>query len=157
MAFRFRLQKVLDYRQKIVDRKSREVGEAARVVAQIQAQIHQVKTDVAALLNDDTRVSAVADIHLLDRKRSWLIHLESRLDSLAQQMEEAAMELAVRRDNLTAAWRDLEVLQKLKQRQKEIWQVEQLRRENQDLDEIGQIRADRQQREKLTRDLAQLA
>ncbi len=51
---------------------------------------------------------------------------------------------------LNEAWRDQEVLERLKQKQKEEWQEQQRKFENQELDEIGQIRADRQRREKVS-------
>ena len=50
---------------------------------------------------------------------------------------------------MTVAWQDLEVLKKLKVRQKESWQAEILKSENQELDEIGVQRADRKRRAKL--------
>ena len=157
MAFRFRLQKVLDYRQRIVDLKSREVGEAARVVAGIRTQMDQIQSDIHSQLTGDPSGLDTMNIQLMGRRHEWIEHLEFQLKQLAADHYAAAADLEIRRSELTKVWRDLEVLQKLKQRQKESWLAEQLKRENQELDEIGQIRSDRQKREKLTLDQAQLA
>lgn len=157
MAFRFRLQKVLDFRQRTVDQKSREVGQAARTVAGIQNRIYQVQSEVNELLIGPSAAPATLDIRQMSCRRSWLEHLETRLKDMARERSEAELELQIRRDALTRAWRDLEVLQKLKERQKISWQADQFRRENQDLDEIGQIRSDRQKRERLSLHREQLS
>ena len=157
MAFRFRLQKVLDYRQRIVDLKSREVGEAARLVAGIRSRMDKVQSDIQCELASDHSGCGAMDIQLMGRRREWIEHLEFQLKKLAADHSAATADLEIRRAELTGVWRDLEILQKLKQRQKETWMIKQLKRENQELDEIGQIRSDRQKREKLTLDQAQLA
>lgn len=149
MAFCFRLQKVLNFRQRTVDQLANEMSQAARVVARIQARIHSLQADMASLVAaKDLRPSAI-DVQDRNQQRVWLDHLAALLQSQEMEMAAANVELAEHRARLVKAWRDLEVLQKLKERQKAAWQDEQMRRENRDLDEIGQIRADRQRREKL--------
>ena len=149
MAFRFRLQKVLDYRQKIVDQKSREVGEAGRLVALVQQKIDQVGAQERSATAGAFPAAGPVEIQGLQQRRQWLDHLDRRRKQLGREFDHASSRLAARRAELTEVWRELEVLKKLRDRQQEAWQAEQLRRENQDLDEIGQIRADRQRREKL--------
>ena len=151
MAFNFRLAKVLNFRQRIVDQQSREVGKAARVVAQVNIRINSVQDEMGLLLADQQGASSNINVHHLGQRRSWLDHLETRMEELDQELAEANLELEKCRTRLTEVWRDLEVLQKLKERQKAMWQEEEFRRENRNLDEIGQIRADRQRREKLAR------
>ncbi len=149
MAFSFRLQKVLNFRQRTVDQLANEMSQAARVVARIQARIHSLQDDMATLLaGKDLRPSAI-DVQDRNQRRVWLDHLAALLQSQEKEKAAANVELAQHRARLVKAWRDLEVLQKLKERQKAAWLDEQMRRENRDLDEIGQIRADRQRREKL--------
>lgn len=157
MAFHFRLQKVLDHRQMIVDRKSRDVGEAARAVAAVNTRLQQVATDIRTTLQDPAAGAVDLDVDRSRRRRYWLDLLERRSGQLAGELATAQAELEKRRALLTAAWRDLEVLKKLKERRGQEWQEEQFRRESQDLDEIGQIRADRQRREKVARETAQPA
>ena len=148
MAFRFRLEKVLTFRKRIVDQKSLEVGAAGRVVVGIQSRMAGVKDEMAHLLTGPRGLEV--DVFHMTRRRHWLDHLANSLSGLEIQLVEAERELDNRRAELTEAWRDLEVLKRLKERQQTAWADEQFKRENQDLDEIGQIRADRQRREKLS-------
>jgi flagellar FliJ protein len=149
MPFRFRLQKVLDYRQKLVDAESREVGQAARVVARIQERMGEVEARTRAVLGGGSLSGSSLAVADMQQRRLWLDHLARRKAVLGRELDRAVIELEKRRAALTEVWRDLEVLKKLKERQREAWQADQLRRENQDLDEIGQIRADRRNREML--------
>jgi flagellar biosynthesis chaperone FliJ len=80
-----------------------------------------------------------------------LDHLVKKGEVLEKERVEASAYLEDERVKLTAVWRDLEVLKKLKQRQKEAWDVEQRRKETREIDEIGQLRADRARRENLSR------
>lgn len=157
MAFRFRLQKVLDHRQMVVDRKSRDVGEATRALAVVAARVKQNQADIRTALQDPGCPGGSLDLGLANRRLGWVKLLEGRGLELESQHAAARRELEKQRTLLTEAWRDLEVLRKLKERRHQEWQHEQLRRENQDLDEIGQIRADRRQREKLSSAAAQAA
>lgn len=150
MSFRFRLQKVLDHRQRLVDEQSGKVGEAAAHVAQARGQVASVEGQMTSLLQQGPDGSSftlqVSDLH---QRRLWLDHLGRRRGKLLLRVESAEQELAAQRAELTRLWRDLEVIKKLREKQKEEWAAEIRRRENQDLDEIGQIRADRRQRENL--------
>lgn len=154
MAFQFRLQKVLNHRQRLVDQQSRKVSEAARQVALVESKIKAIKDDVQHIIQSGNNSSVNVEVADLNQRRVWLDHLSRKLDSLAQVKDQADQELSLQRDELTKVWRDLEVLKKLKAKQKEDWKHEILRRENQDLDEIGQIRADRAAREKVSHDQA---
>jgi flagellar export protein FliJ len=149
MAFRFRLDKVRDHRQRVVDQKSRDVGKAVRVVALINSRIQLVTDEMDALLTGQASAAGSLNVSRMNQRRIWLEHLDQQRNDLRGELNAASEELARRQTALTEAWRDLEVLKKLEERQKIAWQEEQLRRENQDLDEIGQIRADRRNRENL--------
>ena len=63
--------------------------------------------------------------------------LVSRVDLKTEILKE----LDRHRSRLADAWRDLEVLSRLKERQAKVWQTEQAKREREAMDEIGQVRA----------------
>lgn len=149
MAFKFRLQKVLNYRQQRVDQQSRQVGEAARKLAEIQRERESILSEIQSLISTPDSIEN-ADLQGWQARRSWLDHLQTREKEVQEKEVQACQEWEKQREELTRVWRDLEVLKKLKTRQKETWQEEIFRRENLELDEIGQIRADRQQRENLS-------
>ena len=80
MAFRFRLEKVLTFRQRIVDQKSREVGEAGRAVAAIQSRVAAVRQEMTGLLGSSDQTAF--DVQFMARRRTWLDHLASQLVGL---------------------------------------------------------------------------
>jgi len=150
MAFVFRLEKVAHYRQQLVDEQSRCVAAAARVVTELQGRIAALEDDMRQYLaefNDES--SNIVNVQGMIARTMWVTHLEKMRDEFAVDLQGAQMELGHQRAELKVAWRDLEVLNKLRKKQKAEWQIEQQRRENLVLDEIGQIRADRQRRSKV--------
>ncbi len=150
MAFKFRLEKVARYRQKLVDEQGRRVAEANRVVTGLQARIAAVDEDIARHLSEFSDVNdAVVSVQGMMARTMWVTHLEKMREEFSDELKSAHEELALQRKDLNDVWRDLEVLTKLREKQKAAWQAEQLKRENQDLDEVGQIRADRQRRSKV--------
>ncbi len=150
MAFKFRLEKVAHYRSKLVDERGREVAEVNRIVSGLQAQIAAVDADISNHLHDfsDENAAAISVQGMMSRTM-WVTHLEQMREEFTLELATANEELARRRERLKETWRDLEVLNKLRDKQEADWQAEQLKRENQDLDEIGQIRADRQRRSRI--------
>ncbi len=150
MAFKFRLEKVARYRQKLVDEQGRRVAEANRVVAGIMARIEAVDEDLARhLVEFGDAKAAVISVQGMMARTMWVSHLENVREEYAADLVAAQEELTLQRTHLNEVWRDLEVLTKLREKQKTAWQAEQLKQENHDLDEIGQIRADRQRRTKV--------
>jgi len=149
MPFRFRLQKVLDHRQRLVDQQSRRVSEATQKLSAVETSIKSLHLEITQVINPTQMIETGLKTEYLNQRRNWLEHLDLRLEQLEGDRQKATGELAEQREKLTETWRDLEVLKKLKLKQKEAWEHEIFRRENQDLDEIGQIRADRMAREKV--------
>lgn len=151
MPFRFRLEKVLKVRRRVLEQRTREVAEAGRA--------HQRCLDrEAALAAEYGRLSASAPAAagaVLDVRD--LAELALRLRRLGDERREAAqvtrlaeLELERRRQLLTAAWRDVEVLRKLEERRRDQWEEEQRRDEARLLDEVGGLRADRLRRSKVS-------
>jgi len=151
MAFVFRLEKVMKFRKRIVEKHTRDVASANRVVSAITEKLDLLNEDIHRLLNDNlTEMSRTLDVSALISRGQWLDHMETLHDEVAAELSLAENELALKRAQLTQSWRDLEVLERLKEKQKMQWLEEQRKQENKDLDEIGQIRADRMQREKVS-------
>jgi flagellar FliJ protein len=140
--FRFRLERVLQHRQREVDARSRDVAttqlavqeaEAARIAA--DRQLQQCRADLAA--GRQGRLDATA----LQRATAWQDELVSRCESAQENLESARRALIAAQERLQQAWRDREVLERLRSRQRQEWQQEQERREQHALDEIGSIRS----------------
>ncbi|MDX2474007.1 MAG: flagellar export protein FliJ [Candidatus Krumholzibacteria bacterium] len=150
MAFRFRLEKVAQFRQKLVDEQGRRVAEANRAVVALQARIAAVDEDLSEHLKDFSDANdAVVSVQGMMARTMWVSHLDEMRAEFSRGLQAAQAELAQQRTSLNEVWRDLEVLNKLREKQKAAWLADELKRENQDLDEVGQIRADRQRRSKV--------
>lgn len=138
MAFVFRLEKVLKHRRRLVDLRSRDVAAAAARVAEIGRAVAERRDD-----QHRTAEHGATALRVEERRRcsDWIDHLETLVARLESQRAAAVDELAAAREILHQAWRDREVLEKLRRRREAEWQTEMARRERADLDEIGQQRA----------------
>jgi flagellar export protein FliJ len=149
MAFRFRLEKVLKHRQRLVDQQAQDLAKANRVVTEITARIDELSLEIRRC--ESNTPHAEPSLSTSDRINlsQWILHLRGRRAAMNSDRAAAQQEAEAQRKLMTTAWRDLEVLKKLKVRQKEMWVEEIQKRENQEMDEIGVQRADRTRREKL--------
>ena len=151
MAFEFRLEKVLQFRRRVMEKHTRDVAVANRVVSAIKEKLDSLAEDVDRLLQDNLmEMNLTLDVGALINRGHWLDHLEALQDEVEKELETAEQELADQRALLTQAWQDLDVLERLREKQKTLWIEEQRKLENKEMDEIGQIRADRSQREKVS-------
>jgi len=140
--FRFRLERVLQHRQREVDARSREVAAIQRALqeredrlAQAGRQLQQCRAELAA------RRHGELDPGALQRATAWQEELVTRRQTAEQDLAAARLDLNAAQERLQQAWRDREVLERLRQRQRQEWQQEEARRERRALDEIGAIRS----------------
>jgi len=151
MPFEFRLEKVLKYRKRVVEKHTRDVAQANRTVVGIQEKVQAMGEDIHQVLQaKGQELHSTMNVETLIARGQWLAFLEDMLKEMEIDLATAQAELSRQRGFLTSAWQDLEVLERLREKQKTMWFEEQGKLENKDLDEIGQIRADRSQREKVS-------
>ena len=149
LAFRFRLEKVLDFRQRVVDRQALELAAAGRRVSVISERIRDLGILIAGFESSYPPFQAPVSIQERMNMACWIEHLRTSYSQLKLDLAAAQQEQEHQRDKLTGAWQDLEVLKKLKTRQQDSWSAESLKRETRDLDEVGVQRFDRKRRAKL--------
>ena len=147
MGFSFRLESVMNYRQRIVDQQGKRVAEARRRVSVIQERLDALVRDLNDQMRDPSH-DGRGELRVQDllAKAAWLEHLGQKREALTEDLRGAQQVLAGEQENLNEAWKDLEILEQLRKRQKTAWLTEQDRQEGKDLDEIGQIRADQARR-----------
>lgn len=140
--FRFRLERVLQHRQRQVDARSRDVAvaqadlqQAEATVADALVQLRRYRAEVAA------RRRGELDAASLQQHTGWQDELVTRQSVAEARVEESRQQLATVQGHLQQAWRDREVLERLRQRQRQEWEQEEVRRERRALDEIGAIRS----------------
>lgn len=143
-SFRFRLEKVREHRQ-------REVDKCSQVVAQANRKLEQAgkrQSDLQEVIQNQGRSLSERRQGTLSRRdflegTAWLNHLRAQEADLEVVLARTAEELSEAREELGKAWRDLEVLTRLRARRKEDWLLEQNRQHRREMDEIGQLRAER--------------
>lgn len=148
MPFQFRLQKVLNIRQRLLEIQTREVARASRVVEAIDRQLVDLAKEIQQHNTGVQQLSHPLNVAHLMGRGQWVNHLQERQETMTAERAEAVELREQERQKLTQAWRDLEILNKLREKQKAAWEEEQRKLERQELDELGQIMADREQREK---------
>ena len=140
--FRFRLERVLQHRQREVDSRSRDVATAHADLQQAEAtvadavnQLQSYRAEVAA------RRLGSLDAMTLQLNTAWQDELVTRRSAAETLVVERRRTLETVQEHLQQAWRDREVLERLRQRQRREWEEDQARRERRALDEIGAIRS----------------
>jgi flagellar FliJ protein len=140
--FRFRLERVLQHRRREVDARSRDVAEALNHVQRAQDRRESVARDLQRHRHEGARQRlGHLDAGALQRLATWQDELSSRVRACEEAVADARAALATAQARLQQAWRDREVLERLRDRQRDEWRHEQARRERRALDEIGSIRS----------------
>lgn len=141
-GFVFRLEKVHEYRKRIVDQKSLALAEAQKRIDHLNERIGGMEQAIAdqerAMMDED-----VGQLHpgTLISGTAWLEHLHQVRDEFSRELAVATDDWAAGRARLTEAWREYEVLSRLRERQEETWRGARTNRERREMDEIGQVRA----------------
>lgn len=149
MPFRFRLARVLKVRRRVQEQRTREVAAAERTLRSCRETEDRLAESVRRLLEAPPAGAGEAlDVRDLVELSLRLRRLQDEHRAAADATRAAGRELDRRRELLTAAWRDVEVLRKLEERQRAQWEAEQRRLEGRLLDEVGGQRADRLRRSK---------
>ncbi len=136
--FRFRLAKVLRWRERRVDEEARKMRAAAEALRQARRDRVRLETELTRLAREGERPRCeggdVAQWRLL---ATWLTVQTDRLRGLQVREREAAAALGAQRQRLLLAHREKEVLVRLEARQRQVWDDEERRRERRELDDIG--------------------
>ncbi len=123
MPFTFRLEKVLKYRKQIVDNASREVAKANQQVNAIQEKIFSLQEDISEQEESNfLQGKRLLQVQDMVARAGWLEHLHSLQSEMELEKAEAQLIVEDQMVRLNEAYRELEVLNKLKDRQKRLWE-----------------------------------
>jgi flagellar protein FliJ len=146
-SFRFRLATLLRLREAWRDERRAQLAEAQRaeeLVLQRIAELSQELADLHRHCLDAARPGALDVDRLVDAARYEMI-LKVERQSADQQRQVVVAEVQKRRDGLMAADREVRVLEKLRQTQRERLREEDARRETKLLDELAVLRHEREE------------
>jgi flagellar FliJ protein len=142
MAFAFRLDKLLKLRERRREERELALAQAERAVQILDGQLAELAGEQAANREAAKRALQAGSLEvdrLLDSHRYELL-LAGQEKHLRQQRERVVLEVRRRRQALIEADRQVKVLEKLRDNQRQAFLHEQQRRETNELDEIAQRR-----------------
>lgn len=146
--FRFRLAALMKVRQAERRRRREELALAQHAEAMLTEHMEQLDREQAALRQRcrQTTAPGTVDVEDLLAAHRYALVLKSRSKQLALKRQELQQEIARRRQALVEADREVKVLENLRQRQWDQYQLEQQRLESKQLDEIAQQASQRESR-----------
>ena len=136
MPFRYRLQKILDLRKMKKEEQLIAVVKAQNEVARIENLILKNNQDIATTRQNMRQ----ADFTMLETYDTFLKHLYVKGEELEVQKQEALVKLQEEKDKLMELEKAVNVLEKHKERLKELYIKEQNALELKQLSEIGSQR-----------------
>ena len=135
MAFRFALAPLLRLRQSIERQRTLQLQEASLRVARAQETLTQVERHLTESAQSDLATlasgSTGAELQFASVRRENLYHFREQLQSDMRNLELARQKAA---SEYQQAYREREVLETLRARQRRDYQQEQLRRQQLELD-----------------------
>jgi flagellar FliJ protein len=138
--FKYRMATLLRLRESARDERRIQLAQAYRAEEMLRSRQQQVAEELVALagrIRTAAGPGAVDVDRLLDAQRFELV-LKARQQQLAAQQEQIRAETQRRRQALVEANREVQVLEKLRERQFQRWRDEENRRETRRLDEVAQ-------------------
>ncbi|MBQ9245148.1 hypothetical protein IJ182_02645 [bacterium] len=145
MPFRYRLQKVLDFRIKKKEEQLQEVLKAKNEVDRIQGLIDANNREIAGVIQT---MRSTKDFRMMDAYDKYLKHLYEKGDELEIQKQDAIKILEEEKLKLVEREKEVKVLEKHKEKAKEAYIAEEKAAENKQLSEVAVQKYFRQTKEK---------
>lgn len=134
MPFRYRLQKVLDFRIRKKEEQLQEVIKAKNEVDRIQGLIDDNNREIAGVIQT---MRSATDFRMMDAYDKYLKHLYEKGDELEKQKQEALQLLEIEKQKLVECEKEVKVLEKHKEKMLEAYKEEQKQIENKQLSEVA--------------------
>ena len=145
MPFRYRLQKVLDFRIKKKEEQLQEVLKAKNEVDRIQGLIDANNREIAGVIQT---MRSTKDFRMMDSYDKYLKHLYEKGDELENQKQEAVNILEEEKRKLVEREKEVKVLEKHKEKAREAYIEEEKAAENKQLSEVAVQKYFRQTKER---------
>lgn len=133
MPFRYKLQKMLDWRQREKEKQETIVNKARQKLRLAEQRIEQNNQEILQV----TTARKTADYSLMEYYDKYLHHLWDKAEQLEQARKEAEEELKIEIQKLIECEQKVKVLDKHKEKQKEIYLEEEKRAELKRFSELG--------------------
>ena len=134
MPFRYRLQKVLDFRIRKKEEQLQEVIKAKNEVDRIQRLIDDNNQEIAGVIKT---MRMTTDFRMMDSYDKYLKHLYEKGEELENQKKEAERLLEIEKQKLVECEKEVKVLEKHKENALEAYKEEEKQTENKLLSEVA--------------------
>lgn len=134
MPFRYRLQKVLDFRIRKKEEQLQEVIKAKNEVDRIQRLIDDNNREIAGVIKT---MRITTDFRMMDSYDKYLKHLYEKGEELENQKKEAERLLEIEKQKLVECEKEVKVLEKHKENALEAYKEEEKKAENKLLSEVA--------------------
>lgn len=136
MAFVYRLQKVINYREQKRDEQQEVVKQAEKEVQRIQGEIEQTKNQISVL-----RKNMYSAHHtMMESYDIYIKHLHEEVEKLEQEKQIAIQRVIEEKEKLAELEKAVKVLEKHKEKAYENYLEEEKQREMRQLDEIAGLK-----------------
>ena len=152
MPFRYRLQKILDFRIRKKEEQVLVVQKAQAAVFQVEERIRQNEQEIL-----ETKAGMrSADPRMYEYYDKYLEHLWEKAEKLQQELVEAQRILEIEKQKLIKLEQGVKVLEKHKEKSREAYIAEEKAAELKQYSELGVTRFFRQSQERAEEEEAQL-
>ncbi len=134
MPFRYRLQKVLDFRIKKKEEQLQEVIKAKNEVDRIQGLIDENNNEISGVIKI---MHTTQDFRMMDSYDKYLKHLYEKGEELERQKQEAINVLEAEKQKLVEREKEVKVLEKHKEKMIDAYKEEQKQAEIKQLSEVA--------------------
>ena len=133
MPFRYRLQKVLDFRVRKKEEQLLAVQKAQQDVFEAEERIRQNELEIQQTIQTKKQ----ADYRLMEYYDNYLHHLWDKAEALEQERQRVQAILEEEQQKLIKCEQDVKVLEKHKDKQRELYIEEEKAQELKQFSEIG--------------------
>ena len=134
MPFRYRLQKVLEFRIRKKEEQLQQVQKAKNEVERIQGLIDANDVEIQGVIQT---MRTTTDFRMMDAYDKYLKHLYDKGEELQKQKANAEEMLEKEKEKLVECEKEVKVLEKHKEKMKEIYLEEEKQAENKLLSEVA--------------------
>lgn len=152
MPFRYRLQKILDFRIRKKEEQVLVVQKAQTAVFQVEEKIRQNEQEIL----DTKNGMRTADPRMFEYYDKYLDHLWEKAEKLKQELAEAQRILDIEKQKLVKLEQGVKVLEKHKEKSREAYLAEEKAAELKQYSELGVTRFFRQSQERAEEEEAQV-
>lgn len=142
-AFRFRLERLLNVRKNYLKQKERELANLLAILEQRKRELEEFGREKKKTLEDFSAQLQKLPLHLLQSFSRHVDFLEWKILQAKEKVEYWKKVVEKKREEVMEARRNVEILERLRERRYRAWLKEFRKEQQRQIDEFGVLRHDR--------------